>query len=201
MIASTLIALLTSAAVLAPEVPLQRPSGSEPAPAPAPAETPTTATSPADAPPVEPTEDAPVEAVEPEPEPAAPIAPLSAEEPPDDIAIAQEYAAASDDLDRRDKLMRRANSMIAIGAVTATAGLVLLIAAVTEGNKADCKFDLDTCANAPRPAVAKGLGAGAGIALAGGIALVGIGAYKRYKLRPTVDANATSFALGLSGRF
>jgi hypothetical protein len=202
MLASTFIAVLSSVALLAPEVPIQRPGGTEPAPvveaspsADAPAAAPTS-----EAPPVESPETA-VAAPPIEETPPAEPPPSTTDEVSNDIAIAQEYAASSDELDRRDKAMRRANSMIAIGAVTTLAGLVMLIAAVTEANKADCKFDLDTCANAPRPAVAKGLGAGAGIAIAGGIALVALGALKRYKLRPVVDANATSFAIGLRGRF
>jgi hypothetical protein len=205
---ASILAVVLSSMLIAPEVPIQRPGTAPPDTAAPSVESPSTGAPPTDAAPT----DEPAPAVEAAPEPTPTVEPAPAEPAVaptsadldlamDDDALAKAYAESSDELDARDKKLRRANSMIAIGAVTATAGLVMLIGAVTEANKPDCKFDLDTCANAPRPAVARGLGAGAGIALAGGLALVGVGAFKRYKLRPSVDANATSVAITLRGRF
>lgn len=209
MSVTTLAVVLSSVLGLRSDVPIQRPGGTPTEPAaeapmapeatapaaasPAPAEgaieAPTAA---ADAAPAA----APPEPPGPQPEPTAPEPPPPTfdlePDAPEPITI---------DLDDRDRKLRRASSLIAGGAVMVTAGLVMLIGAATEAAKPACKFDLDTCANAPRPAVARGLGVGAAIALVGGAALVGFGAHRRHKLNAAIAGDANAVALTVSGRF
>ncbi len=208
------VAVLSGLLGLAPDVPIQRPGESPTetaAPeATAPEATAPEATAPADTAataeavaPTEPTSapvaappavDSPESVAEPviSPEPASPTDPV-------DLAAA--YAATTHDLDDRDRQLRRASSLIAGGAVTATAGLVMLIGAATEAAKPECKFGLDTCPNAPRPAIARGLGIGAAIALAGGAAMIGYGLHRRHRLQTSFGADANSVAMTVSGRF
>ncbi|HWB73365.1 MAG TPA: carboxypeptidase-like regulatory domain-containing protein, partial [Nannocystaceae bacterium] len=91
------------------------------------------------------------------------------------IRVDVEPPTDTKELERRDKLERRSSTMIAAGAVSALAGFVMVVAAGVEANKAPCKFGEDDCANAPRPAVAKGMGIGGALALAGGATLVLVG--------------------------
>lgn len=101
----------------------------------------------------------------------------------------------------RERRERRAQVMLSGGAIAAVAGLLLLVGAGVEHNKPACKFGLDDCANAPRPRLAKGLAVGGALAVVGGAVLVGFGAHRLRKLRAGVQADATSAALVVHGRF
>lgn len=206
---STLVAIALTVSTVGPDVPVQRPAvgrdnsvvATEAEPSPPEAVT-------TDAPSV----DAPV-TTEIETSTAAPeAAPVETAQPasespavtsslPTDAELAQLYAASTDDLDRIDRDLRRAQALISIGAVATTAGLLMLIGAATEAAKPPCKFDLDTCANAPRPRMARGLGIGAAVTLVGGATLIGIGGHRRHRLRARIDADAKNVALTVSGRF
>ncbi len=105
------------------------------------------------------------------------------------------------EIERREKIERRAATMIAAGSVAGLAGLVMIIAAGVEANKPPCMFGLDTCSNAPRPAFAKGLGIGGALAVAGGATLVLVGVFSRRRMRAAVAADNQSAALVISGRF
>lgn len=105
------------------------------------------------------------------------------------------------DLDRYDRPLRRANTMLSAGGVVAAIGGLMLIGAVTEAGKAPCKFDLDSCPNAPRPSVTRGLAVGAAIGLIGGGALVAAGLVKRRKVRARIEADAKQVGLAFVGRF
>lgn len=217
------LAMLSGLLGLAPDVPIQRAGQAQvtPSETAAPTETappaPNETAAPAD--PVAPDEAAapteaaaPNEAAAPDEDaaptetgdattPAEPTTPPSPAIPTDPVDLAQAYASTTHDLDDRDRQLRRASSLIAGGAVAATAGLVMLIGAATEAAKPECKFDLDTCANAPRPAVARGLGIGSAIALAGGAAMIGYGLHRRHRLMTSFGADANSVAMTVSGRF
>jgi len=145
--------------------------------------------------PPEPAEPDPAEP-EPAPDPAAPE-PV----PAPVIDLEAEYAASTDVFELHDRKIRRSQAALGGGAVLAIAGLVMLIGAATEAAKPDCKFGLDTCRNAPRPRVARGLGVGAGIALAGGGSLVAWGLVRRHRLRTSVVGSGDSVAVTLRGRF
>jgi hypothetical protein len=194
---TSVVAVLSGLLGLAPDVPIQRPV--------APTEAAPTEAAPTEAAPTEaaPTEAAPTE-IEAEPAPAAATEPATPPEPTaptDPVDVAAAYAATTHDLDDRDRQLRRASSLIAGGAVAATVGLVMLIGAGTEAAKPDCKFGLDSCANAPRPAIARGLGIGSAIALAGGAAMIGFGLHRRHRLQTSFGADANSVAMTVAGRF
>lgn len=105
------------------------------------------------------------------------------------------------ELERRAKIETRSSTMIAVGSIAAIGGLVMIIGGIIEANKPPCMFGLDECSNQPRPAVAKGMGIGGAVALAGGAALVGFGVAKRLRLRAAIEADNTHAALVLRGRF
>lgn len=208
MSSSSLVVALSVIFGLAPDVPIQRPTAAPEAAAPAP-EAPPDATIEPDAPtsdvgdaapndtPVETELVAPAEPVGGEAD-AVPAPVVDATPTPD---LAAEYAAATIDLDDLDRKLRRAEGLIAGGSVMGIAGLVMLIGAATEAAKPACKFDQDTCANAPRPAVARGLGIGSAIAIVGGATMLGLGLHRRHKIRTVFSGDTNSVALTLHGRF
>jgi hypothetical protein len=207
----TSVVLIAAPVAASEPVPVQRPGAAAPEAAPPTAEPAPPAVEPTAeaAPPAEvapavesspastPTESAPAESAPAEPPP--PAAPFEADD--DEVTEAEVAAATPTEADIREIKLRRAQSMIAVGAVAALAGFVMAVAAGVEHAKADCKFGLDDCANAPRPAVTKGLGIGGAIGLVGGAALVGIGVYKLRKLRASVAVDGRSAGVVLSGRF
>lgn len=101
----------------------------------------------------------------------------------------------------RERKERSAQAMLSGGAIAAVTGLLLLVGAGVEYNKSDCKFELETCANAPRPQLAKALAVGGAFALVAGATTLGFGAHRLRKLRASVQASTTSAALVLVGRF
>ncbi len=210
---STLVAIALTVVTVAPDVPVQRPAAdrdngvvtTEAEPSPPEAVT-------TEAPSVDTGVDTGVDAALGTSAAAPEAAPVETAQPasespavtsslPTEAELAQLYAASTDDLDRIDRELRRAQALISIGAVATTAGLLMLIGAATEAAKPPCKFDLDTCANAPRPRMARGLGIGAAVTLVGGATLIGIGGHRRHRLRARIDADAKNVALTVSGRF
>lgn len=204
---------------LEPSVPLQRPG----APAPSPTPTPPAATDVAAAPaPVEaPSEATPVEAPsdaapsDAEPTAATPVEATTsdaASDAPADAAlgIAMPIPVAEPptpesqlviDLDVHERALRRWNMVIAGGAVIGTIGVVMAFGAFTEARKAPCKFDLETCPNAPRPTVTRALAAGAAVALIGGGVMVVAGVVKRRRIQTSFETDLRSAGISISGRF
>jgi hypothetical protein len=117
------------------------------------------------------------------------------------IQVKVEPPTESVELERREKVERRAAVMLATGAISAIGGFVMVIAAGIEANKPPCMFGLDDCSNAPRPAVAKGMGIGGAVLMAGGAALITFGALSRRRLRAAVAADSQSVGVTLRGRF
>lgn len=196
---------------LQPSVPLQRPG----APAPSPVVAPISPTEPAEAtapePSVEapaaeaPVDEAPSEAMAPARETAVDAEDASAEAAPTiAMPIPVDEPAPPEpviDIDRHDRSLRRANTVLAAGAVIATFGGLMAIGAATEAGKAPCKFDLETCPNAPRRNVTRGLAAGAAIAIVGGGVLVVTGVVKRRRIQTRIAADLRSAGVVLVGRF
>jgi hypothetical protein len=200
-----------------PAVPVQRPSATVQTPAPVPARTPVPAETPV---PVETpaTDDASTIVDGPAApsddlaaQPAAPPPTAAAEDVPANAAtaIAMPIPAVEPpapepvvlDFDRDERDLRRATSVLAGGAVLATLGSLMALGALTEARKAPCKFDLETCPNAPRPNVTRGLAAGAIVGIVGGGALVAVGLVKRRRIRARIDADLRSAGIVVAGRF
>lgn len=108
---------------------------------------------------------------------------------------------SSSELDARAWERQRANTMIAAGGVAGVGALVMLLAAAIERSKPDCKFGLPDCADAPRPAVAIGLGVTGGLFALASAALIGTGVHRIRKLNARISVDDRAMALVVSGRF
>lgn len=200
-----------------PAVPVQRPSAVAPSPAPAPAPIESPAPVETSAPAVAPTtttteEPAPTE---PSSDVAAAPADTTTTAVAEDVGDAATPAIAMPipvddapppapvvlDLDRDERDLRRANSVLAGGAVLATLGSLMALGAFTEARKAPCKFDLESCPNAPRPNVTRGLAAGAAIGILGGGALIAVGVIKRRRIHARMSGDLRSAGIVVAGRF
>ena len=118
-----------------------------------------------------------------------------------EVELAVEPPTSSTELENRETTRRRANAMIAAGGILEVAALVMLLAAAVEHRKPACKFDLQTCADPPRPNVTRGLGIAGGVFAAGGAILIGVGVHRRLQLKARVQASDRGLALGVTGRF
>jgi len=108
---------------------------------------------------------------------------------------------AQDERDRREREITRGQTMIAIGSVAAMGGLFMIMGAGVEAAKPDCKFGLDDCSNAPRPAVARGLGIGGAVLVAGGSTLLGFGIHTLRRARAGFVVDGQTAGIVIRGKF
>lgn len=174
--------------------PTPAPVAGPPAATPAPAPAPEVASPEAVAQPEPPPEPQPEPQLEPQPEPEPD--PFADEEP-------IEWHETIDATPTREDKIRVARTMIAAGGVMGVGSFILLIAGRVEKNKPECMFGLDSCADAPRREVARGLYIGGGLLAAGAIGLVTTGLLRMHKLRAGVfaDKGTETAGITLSGRF
>ena len=190
-----------------PEAPVEAappPTEQAPPPTAAPVAGPPTA-APAPSPAPEPTLAAP-----PEPQPLAQPHPQPEPGPepePDPLAVSDdepiEWYPTVDATPTREQKIRTARTMIAAGGVMGVGSFILLVAGRVEANKPECMFGLESCADAPRREVARGLYIGGGLLAAGAIGFVTAGLLRMHKLRAGVFADADTETAGvtLRGRF
>lgn len=131
-------------------------------------------------------------------------APLETEVSPppaefDTTDLSMEPWRSLDDSHSRDVALAR--TMVAGGALSGVAALMMLIASGIERNKPACDFGLSDCADAPRRGVAAGLGVAGGVLLAGGAALVTVGVVRLRRLKVGATVDGRSAMLRVGGRF